>query len=152
MLQKSRVNYSCSSSLLPKEKTLTTTEGEHPQLCLCISSTLLKLLTDSACSQSDDLPCCARITRTSATFCKRRRKSVWSATAAWKTTQTRGKIRRRARRDRLQSRARAVLAHPTRATTCRIHRQDASAQNNRVVTSNKPFCDFCRGFQDRALF
>ncbi len=56
-----------STSALPA-KTLTTTEGEHPQLCLCISSTLLKLLTDSACSQSDDLPCCACITRTSATF------------------------------------------------------------------------------------
>ncbi|CAB1417134.1 unnamed protein product [Pleuronectes platessa] len=50
------------------DEVLSTTEGERPQLCLCISSTLLKLLTGSACSQSDDLPCCARITSTSATF------------------------------------------------------------------------------------
>ncbi len=61
-------SWKTSPAFVPEEEALTTTEGEYPQLWLCISSTLLKLLTDSACSQSDDLPCCACITRTSATF------------------------------------------------------------------------------------
>lgn len=139
MIQKSWESYICSSSPLPKEKTLTTTEGEHLQLCLCISSTLLKLLTDSACSQSDDLPCCACITRTSATF-SNDDKSLFDQ---WRQSE-RPDTLERYNIDPLVPASVLSEMHsisnrinnptcPNRATTCCIHHQDASAQNNTIL-------------------
>lgn len=123
---------------------MTTTEGEHPQLCLCISSTLLKLLTDSACSQSDDLPCCARITRTSATFANDN-KSLFDQRQQSERPDKLGKDTTSTRWDRLQSRAKSA---PSRSeSTTRLVQLASITKMLQPRTT-----EFCSSFEAKAYY